>query len=308
MQTLKTLAGALALVSLFALPAAADEVEWMENYEEAKKTAKEQDKLILADFTGSDWCGWCIKLKNEVFEKDEFKQWAGENVVLLELDFPRQKQLSQSLKEQNEALQKKHNIRGFPTIVFMTPSGDEIGRTGYQAGGPEAWTQSADEIIAKGRDYMALKEKQDKTLDEKVKLLDLEIDMGKVDYAEAKQRKEALEGLSPEQEQALASKMIDLEVIHVLETEQPQNPQQAAAVGEKFYGMLKQGRTPSSEEAIQPFYILILEHGYQAKDVEAFETALAKLKGLFGDNPRAAGFFQQQEQRLAEIKGAGDSK
>ncbi|PIQ15370.1 MAG: thioredoxin, partial [Flavobacteriales bacterium CG18_big_fil_WC_8_21_14_2_50_32_9] len=78
------------------------EVDVNKAYEISKKTGKP----ILANFTGSDWCGWCIKLKNEVFIKDEFKTWAKDNVVLLELDFPRRFQLPEEIKQQNYGLQQ----------------------------------------------------------------------------------------------------------------------------------------------------------------------------------------------------------
>ncbi|MCB9877647.1 MAG: thioredoxin family protein [Planctomycetes bacterium] len=121
--------------------------KWMTDFEAAKAAAKKDNKVILADFTGSDWCGWCIKLKNEVFSTPEFQKWADEKVVLLELDFPRTKQLSDDLVAQNKDLQKKFGIRGFPTIVFMDADGNEVARSGYLKGGPAAWTTDADKKL-----------------------------------------------------------------------------------------------------------------------------------------------------------------
>lgn len=313
MQPFAKLAGAIALAALFTAPAAASEVEWLESYEEAKKQAKEQDKFILADFTGSDWCGWCIKLKNEVFQTPEFKTWAEKNVVLLELDFPRKKQLSQELKAQNEALRDKHKVRGYPTIVFMDPSGDEVGRTGYQRGGPAVWTKSADEILATGRDYLALKNKQNPTAAEQAKLLEAELEMGKVGYAEAKERRAALEGLSAEQAAKLDAELVNLEVMDILDRAPNEPPagadvkawqqEQRVALGKQFHAMLQQGRTPTGEEAYQPFYILIMDYAVEAKDPASFEAALGKMRERFGENPNAAGFFKMQEERLAKLKG-----
>ncbi len=313
MQPFAKLAGAIALAAVFAAPAAASEVEWLDNYEEAKKLAKEQDKFILADFTGSDWCGWCIKLKNEVFQTPEFKSWADKNVVLLELDFPRKKQLSQSIKEQNEALRDKHKVRGYPTIVFMDPSGEEVGRTGYQRGGPAAWTKSADGILATGRDYLALKNKQNPTPAEKAKLLETELEMGKVGFAEAKERRAALEGLSPEQAAKLDAELVNLEVMDILDRAPNEPPagadvkawqqEQRVALGKQFHAMLQQGRTPTGDEAYQPFYILIMDYSVEAKDPASFEAALGKMRERFGENPSAAGFFTMQEERLAKLKG-----
>lgn len=124
---------------------------WITDYEKALKIAKKTGKPILIDFTGSDWCGYCIKLKNEVFEKDAFRTWAKKNAVLLEIDFPRRKQLDEELKKQNDALQKKFAIEGYPTIVYLDGKGRELGRQGYAEGGAEAWVAAAEAILEKSR-------------------------------------------------------------------------------------------------------------------------------------------------------------
>lgn len=147
MQPFAKLAGAIALAAVFAAPAAASEVEWLDNYEEAKKLAKEQDKFILADFTGSDWCGWCKKLQAEVLDTTEFKAWAPTHVVLLELDFPRRKPMPAAVKQANEALAKRYEVTGYPTVVFLTADGAQLGRTGYLEGGPARWLPNAERAI-----------------------------------------------------------------------------------------------------------------------------------------------------------------
>ncbi len=133
------------LVATLLAPLFAQEAAWTTDFEAAKATAKKENKLILADFTGSDWCGWCIKLKNEVFSKPEFVEWAGKKVVLLELDFPRNTQLPAELKTQNEQLQKQFGIRGFPTVLFLDGDGKQVGQLGYKAGGPANWIKLAEE-------------------------------------------------------------------------------------------------------------------------------------------------------------------
>lgn len=133
---------------LFAVPAFAQEATWLTKFEEAKALAAKENKFVLADFTGSDWCGWCIKLKEEVFSKPEFAKWAKDNVVLLELDFPRNTELPAELKEQNDKLAAEFKITGYPTIVLLDAAGVEIGRLGYAAGGPAAWTKKAEEVLA----------------------------------------------------------------------------------------------------------------------------------------------------------------
>jgi protein disulfide-isomerase len=125
----------------------AAEGAWLTDYKAALAKAKKEKKVVLADFTGSDWCGWCIKLKDEVFSKPEFQAWADDNVVLLELDFPKQTPQSDELKKQNQELQKEFGIQGFPTIVFLDAKGKKLGQSGYVEGGPEAWIAAAEKEL-----------------------------------------------------------------------------------------------------------------------------------------------------------------
>ena len=123
---------------------------WMTDYEAAKEKAEQTGKPLLLDFTGSDWCGWCIRLDREVFSKEAFKQYAKEALILVELDFPKRKKQSESVKKQNEALAKKYRVRGFPTIILLSPEGDMIGKTGYRPGGPESYVAHLKEMLGKG--------------------------------------------------------------------------------------------------------------------------------------------------------------
>jgi thioredoxin-related protein len=123
---------------------AADEAKgsgWTEKYDEAVAVSKKSGLPILADFTGSDWCGWCIKLHKEVFDTQEFKEWAAKNVVLLELDFPNQKAQDEALKAKNKELAGKYEIRGYPTILILDAEGKKLGKLGYKAGGPKVWIE-----------------------------------------------------------------------------------------------------------------------------------------------------------------------
>ena len=112
---------------------------WDDDYEKALAQAKAEKKMVLLDFTGSDWCGWCIKLDKEVFSKAEFKKYAKENLVLVEVDFPQGKSQSAKLKAQNAKLKNEHGIRGYPTIIVLDSEGKKVGELGYQPGGPEAF-------------------------------------------------------------------------------------------------------------------------------------------------------------------------
>ena len=121
---------------------------WETDFEKASAAAKKDGKYMLLDFSGSDWCGWCIKLDKEVFSQDAFKKYADENLVPVTLDFPRKKEQSKEEKKQNEALAEKYKIRGFPTVIVLSPDGDLVGQTGYQKGGPDAYVDHLKEMIS----------------------------------------------------------------------------------------------------------------------------------------------------------------
>lgn len=143
----RTLALFVALACV-ALPGA-DEPKWFTDLPTAVAEATKAKKPLLVDFTGSDWCGWCVKLKKEVFDTAEFKAWAAKTVVLVEIDFPRGKAQSAAEKKANQDLAEKHGIQGFPTIVLLDAAGTKkIGELGYLQGGPQAWTAEADKALA----------------------------------------------------------------------------------------------------------------------------------------------------------------
>lgn len=121
---------------------------WTHDFEAAQKQAADENKSLLIDFTGSDWCGWCIKLNEEVFQHEPFKEGVKEDFVLVELDYPRDKSgLSEETQKQNERLQEKYGIRGFPTILLTDAEGKPFAQTGYQQGGPEKYVEHLDELL-----------------------------------------------------------------------------------------------------------------------------------------------------------------
>jgi thioredoxin-related protein len=134
----------------------AQELVWNNNLNKAMEISKKTKKPLLLFFTGSDWCGWCIRLQTEVFKKPEFVTWAKDNVVLVELDFPRRTALSAELTAQNNELQQFFAVQGYPTVWFVNATSvdgkvnfDKLGSTGYLAGGPSAWLDVANGIIKK---------------------------------------------------------------------------------------------------------------------------------------------------------------
>lgn len=121
--------------------------EWIVSYEQALAYAKETNRPILMNFTGSDWCSWCIKLAGEVFTKDAFLAYAKDNLVLLKLDFPRKNTQSVEEKAANDKLAQQFKITGYPTIILVGPDAKEIARTGYQPGGAEAYVKHLQDLL-----------------------------------------------------------------------------------------------------------------------------------------------------------------
>jgi protein disulfide-isomerase len=126
--------------------AQASEAVWLTNYESAARQAAAEKKLLLLDFTGSDWCSWCIRLDREVFSQAEFLAYAKDHLVLVKLDFPRQKPQTEAEKQQNERLSEKYKIEGFPTIIVLDPKGEKVGELGYEEGGAKAWLASLEKV------------------------------------------------------------------------------------------------------------------------------------------------------------------
>ena len=114
------------------------EPNWLTDYEAAKAKAKSDNKLVLLEFTGSDWCGYCKRMQAEIFSKPQFQDYAAKNLILVELDFPRAKPQSDIVRKQNMQLANEYNIEGFPTTIVLSPDGKRVANFfGYIEGGPE---------------------------------------------------------------------------------------------------------------------------------------------------------------------------
>ena len=129
-------------------------LEWHTDVEKAINISMEDKKPLFFFFTGSDWCGWCVRLQKEVFFKPEFVKWAKEKLVLVELDFPRRKKLDEKTRQQNENLRNMFAVRGYPTGWFVIPevvdkkiNFKKLGAQGYVKGGPSAWIAGAEKYL-----------------------------------------------------------------------------------------------------------------------------------------------------------------
>lgn len=137
----------LAALVLHAVEARAGGEGWLTDLKAALAQAQKENKDLLLDFTGSDWCGWCIRLDKEVFSTEAFKKEAPKSFVLVELDFPRdQSKVPAATKKQNEEWMKKLGVEGFPTIFLTDSRGLPYAQTGYQAGGPEKYVSHLSEL------------------------------------------------------------------------------------------------------------------------------------------------------------------
>ncbi|HRN98849.1 MAG TPA: thioredoxin family protein [Flavobacterium sp.] len=147
---------ALVLFMIGSFTATAQDQVWYDNLDKAMEVSNKTKKPMMLFFTGSDWCGWCIRLQKEVFKTPEFTSWAKDNVVLVELDFPRRKQLAPEIRTQNMQLQQTFGVQGYPTVWFAKGTKkdgkvnfEQLGRTGYVAGGPSAWLAGANQMLKK---------------------------------------------------------------------------------------------------------------------------------------------------------------
>jgi len=145
---MKTIAFITALICATAT-LRAEELKWITDAVKAQAQAKAEKKMVFLDFTGSDWCGWCIRLNKEVFSTPEFATYAKKNLVLVEVDFPRRKEQSAEQKKANEALQSKYRIEGYPTIIVLDGDGKQIGELGYMRGGPKTFIEALDKLRKK---------------------------------------------------------------------------------------------------------------------------------------------------------------
>ena len=130
---------------------AADPVEWSTDWPAVTAQAREADKPILLLFTGSDWCTYCIRLEENVFDTVAFKDFAEDDVLLYKADFPRRKELPAKVERQNNALQETYPFRGFPTVFVLSPEGEVLGQMGGYGGSSPA------DYIAELKNYLPAK-------------------------------------------------------------------------------------------------------------------------------------------------------
>ncbi len=118
-----------------------DNLNWKTDLNDALAVAKKENKVVLVNFTGSDWCVWCKRLSDEVFSKSEFEDFAEKNLVLVKIDFPRNIQQSNATKYYNQQLADMYGVEGFPTVILLDKNGRGLLKTGYVQGGVDNYIQ-----------------------------------------------------------------------------------------------------------------------------------------------------------------------
>lgn len=122
--------------------------DWLTDFSAAQREAAEKQRPILANFSGSDWCGWCIKLEREVFSQPAFANYATNNLVLFLADFPSAQPQSPEIIAQNRKLSDAFGVRGYPTILLLDKDGNGLARMGYRRGGAEAYVKHLKSLLA----------------------------------------------------------------------------------------------------------------------------------------------------------------
>ena len=120
---------------------------WFEDFDTALAESKKLNRPILINFTGSDWCMWCHKLEDEVFEQPDFVEYASKNLILFMADFPKNKELSEEITKQNRGLLQKYDIKGFPTILLIDSEEKVLGTTGYREIGVKQYINHLNELL-----------------------------------------------------------------------------------------------------------------------------------------------------------------
>ena len=133
------------------------DLNWHTDLSKAVSISINEKKPIMLFFTGSDWCGWCMRLKKEVFNHEKFKIWSDDKIILVELDFPRRKKLEPNILNQNRELARIFGVSGYPTCWLVKPQVLEnskvnflkLGKLGYVAGGTDKWISVAEKFLIK---------------------------------------------------------------------------------------------------------------------------------------------------------------
>ncbi len=310
----KTLLTSLLLAATATFSSAAGD-NWMTDFSAAKEKAAKQDKDLLVDFTGSDWCVWCKKLDAEVFQKDAFKKGVDDKYILVELDFPKDTSgMSDELQKQNAMLQKKFQIKGFPTILLLDDEGRPYARTGYQKGGAEKYLAHLSDLrdMRDKRDAAFAKaEKLEGVAKAKalVKALDNVPEEFKGQYQDTM---EEIKSLDPKDETGFIAKQERKQALQKLQKESmmaAQNGENAEAVIDKIDKFIAENSLEGAEK--QEVMAIKLNPLMGSKKFDKALTLLDDIIAVDPDSPLSGRVrqFKPQSKQASEKDntGGGDS-
>ena len=287
----KTLCAAMMLAAL----APAWAAEWMTDLEAAKAKAAAENKAVLVDFTGSDWCGWCIRLRKQVLDTPAFETYAKDKFVLMEVDVPQNPKFDQKLLQRNRQICDQYNVSGFPTILVITPKGDVVGGfSGYVASTAEAaeplnaalanaallakadTQQGSEQVVTLTKAYNSLPEEVQENaaaLRQRIIALDTDDTSGMKRLQRVKDQRDALQrDISNAQTAAEAIAIVD----KALPTAEPEN--KAGMLQIKFQIMFMSAQTVDDIKAAAE----VMRQGIEA-DPKAGPSAMKRVDALLAD-------------------------
>ena len=287
----KTLCAAMMLAAL----APAWAAEWMTDLEAAKAKAAAENKAVLVDFTGSDWCGWCIRLRKQVLDTPAFETYAKDKFVLMEVDVPQNPKFDQKLLQRNRQICDQYNVSGFPTILVITPKGDVVGGfSGYVASTAEAaeplnaalanaallakadTQQGSEQVATLTKAYNSLPEEVQEhasALRQRIIALDTDDTSGMKRLQRVKDQRDALQrDISNAQTAAEAIAIVD----KALPTAEPEN--KAGMLQIKFQIMFMSAQTVDDIKAAAE----VMRQGIEA-DPKAGPSAMKRVDALLAD-------------------------
>ncbi len=169
---------------LLALATQLSAITWYSDYDKAEKVAREDHKPMFLFFTGSDWCGYCMKLKKEVLDTSAFNKAVGNKYVFVDIDFPMHKNQSAALKKKNQKLANKYGITGYPTVILLDDHQKKVAEMGYEPGGPAGYIKKLDKLLGS---LAQLEEKMDGLAAAEADLPQLyrqAVELGRANYAD----------------------------------------------------------------------------------------------------------------------------
>lgn len=284
---------------------AAESDVWVKNdLAAAQAKAKELKKDVLVDFSGSDWCGWCIKLDQEVFSKPEFLDAATKDFVLCVLDFPNKPEnkakIPEDLQKKNRELMGKYGVQGFPTVLVMTADGDIIGQTGYRDGGPAAYVEHLKEIktqFAKRQEGLAKAREPGLSPADRAKALDSALSGQDESMLATTYRKEMEEIVATDKDNKLGLRAKYLPTLRMTDIEAAMNSGQT----DKALGIVDEmlAELPATGEKTQEVYGMKFSMLMFARRVEDAKAVLGKAIEAAPDS-QMAGQMKEVLKRISQ--------